>query len=201
LTEFNNLKIYSLDHATLEYYPKWLNLEIADKHFSNLRHQLNWRQDEITLFGKTHFVPRLQAFYSDLGITYSYSNIKLAGLAWNDTLLEIKNEIEKISLLKFNCVLCNLYRNGRDYAAWHSDDEKELGSDPQIASVSLGAQRIFQARHKKLKQFPPLKLALEHGSLLLMRGQMQRYWSHQLAKTARPVGERINLTFRYIYPN
>jgi alkylated DNA repair dioxygenase AlkB len=195
------IQIYQLDHATLEYYPKWLDINLSNQYFQKLRTQLAWRQDEITLYGKTHPVPRLQAFYADPGISYRYSNIQLIGLNWNDYLLDIKNKIEQATKLKFNCVLCNLYRHGRDYAAWHSDDEKELGLHPQIASVSLGAERIFQARHKMRQDLPTIKMSIEHGSLLLMRGEMQAYWSHQLAKTARPVGERINLTFRYIYPN
>lgn len=201
MSQNQSIQIFNLNQATLEYYQKWLDLNHADIYFNILRDQLAWKQDYITLYGKTHPVPRLQVFYSDPDLTYTYSHIRMEGLRWNETLLLIKNEIEHLTQLKFNCVLCNFYRNGRDYAAWHSDDEKELGENPQIASVSLGSERIFQARHKTRKDLATIKLPLQHGSLLVMRGEMQKYWAHQLAKTARPVGERINLTFRYIHYN
>jgi alkylated DNA repair dioxygenase AlkB len=112
-------------------------------------------------------------------------------------LLEIKEQVEKVALVKFTSCLLNYYRDGKDSNGWHSDDEKELGKNPVIASVSLGAPRMFHFRNKKDKTLKH-KLPLEHGSLLLMQGTTQHYWQHQLPKTAKNVGGRINLTFRVI---
>ena len=140
------------------------------------------RQDKITLYGKTHDVPRLQAWYGDEGLSYSYSGIKLNPLTWTPELLDIKFKIENLVGEEFNSVLINKYREGKDYAAWHSDDEKELGQNPTIASLSLGSERMFHLRHKENKGLETLKIALENGSLVIMKGKLQHYWKHQLAK-------------------
>ena len=118
---------------------------------------------------------------------------------WTDDLLEIKMAIEPLANSKFNSVLINYYRDGKDRVAWHSDDEKELGKNPVIASVSLGAERKFKMRHKKYKE-NNLKheIMLNHGSLLIMSGTTQHYWMHEIPRTAKPIGPRINLTFRVI---
>lgn len=161
--------------------------------FDVLYQELAWRQDEITLFGKTHPIPRLQAWYGDPDAYYTYSRIKLTPLAWTPTLLKIKKICEDISGQEFQGVLCNLYRDGRDYAAWHSDNEKELGQNPTIASVSLGAKRRFQLKHMQGEREA---IELESGSLVVMSGELQEFWKHQLAKTQKTCGPRINLTFR-----
>lgn len=167
-------------------------------YFPLLNEEINWSQDKITLYGKTHDVPRLQAWYSDEAINYSYSGMKLHSNHWNNTLLEIKNKIEEKTTHNFNGCLCNLYRNGRDYAAWHSDDEKELGRNPVIASVSFGEQRRFVLKHKTNKGLEQIAIDIPDRSLLIMSGPLQHYWKHQLNKTAKKVGPRINLTFRKI---
>jgi alkylated DNA repair dioxygenase AlkB len=118
-------------------------------------------------------------------------------LPFSETLSDIRKRISRLTNVEFTSCLLNLYRDGRDSNGWHSDDEKELGNNPVIASVSLGQERYFHLRHKKLKDLKH-KILLEHGSLLLMSGQTQHYWQHQIPKTTRPIGERINLTFRVI---
>jgi alkylated DNA repair dioxygenase AlkB len=166
--------------------------------FEKLDQEIKWRQDEITLYGKTHPIPRLQAFYGDEGLKYAYSNIKLTANIWTPTLKEILTIVSLEAGENFNCVLINKYRDGNDYAAWHSDDEPELGKNPVIASVSLGAERSFHLKHKTDKGVEQVKINLEDGSLLIMKGQCQHQWKHQLAKTAKKIGPRINLTFRKI---
>jgi len=149
------------------------------------------------MFGKKHKIPRLQAWYADTDKDYSYSGIKLKNNDWDEKLLEIKSKIENQTQLSFNSVLANLYRDGADSNGWHSDDEKELGRNPVIASLSLGEPRFFHLRRKadrKNKQ----KILLENGSLLVMKGAMQHFWQHQIAKTKKQKKARINLTFRYI---
>ena len=170
----------------------------SDHLLSALIDEINWKQEHITLFSKTHPVPRLQAWYADPGYNYAYSNIDLEVNPWSDTLLEIKKTVETQTNQSFNSVLINYYRDGSDYAAWHSDDEKELGKNPTIASLSLGAKRMFHLKHKSNKGIEIFKFELPHNSLLIMSGTLQHHWKHQLAKTSKPVLERINLTFRTI---
>lgn len=162
-----------------------------------LQHEIPWQQDDITLFGKTHPQPRLTALFGNEGKPYSYSNIVMQPHRWNPLLTFIKEEIEKVSGVTFTTVLLNYYRDGKDSNGWHADNEKELGTNPVIASVSFGAERFFHLQYnldKNIKQ----KILLEHGSLLLMQGQTQHFWKHQIPKTAKPIGPRINLTFRVI---
>ena len=181
-----------------QYTPHFFSAKESESYFKILRQDIAWRADEITLYGKTHPIPRLQAWYGESHTTYRYSSLTLEPLAFTQTLLEIKESVESASHHKFNCVLANLYRTGRDYAAWHSDDEVVLGDNPTIASVSFGATRKFRLKHKTDRGLAPIDLDLEQGSLLVMSGQTQRNYKHQLVKTAREVGERINLTFRFI---
>ncbi len=156
-----------------------------------------WRQDEMSMYGRSVAIPRLQAWYGDPGCSYTYSGIEMEALPWTRALLEVKAAVEPEAGVTFNSVLCNRYRDGADSVAWHADDEPELGIDPVIASVSFGAVRPFRFRHR----FDPslsFELVLEPGSVVVMRGATQARWHHQIPKTARPVGERINLTFRVI---
>ena len=148
-------------------------------------------------FGKEHKIPRLQAWYADKNIDYTYSGKQLIRNDWNSVLSEIKTDIELITSNTFNSVLGNLYRNGSDSMGLHSDNEKELGENPAIASVSFGAERFFHLKHKNQKELR-LKIPLTSGSLLLMEGETQTHWLHQVAKTSKLVGPRINLTFRKI---
>lgn len=142
--------------------------------------------------------PRLTAWYGDAGKDYSYSGITMQPLAWTDTLMAIKQSADKVAGVSFNSALLNLYRDGKDSMGWHRDNEKELGTNPVIASVSFGAPRRFLLRHytdKKLVR----EIVLTHGSLLLMRGETQHYWEHSIPKTAKPAGSRINITFRIVH--
>ena len=175
-------------------------IEMNNSSFSQLRDQINWRKDIIRIFGKEIPIPRFHAWYADNeDLHYQYSNIKMAPSIWTKQLLSIKKITEKITSTQFNSALINLYENGADYAAWHSDDEKELGKYPTIASISLGATRSFHLRDKNTGE--TYKTDLPHGSILLMSGETQRHYKHQLAKTAKKVGPRINITFRNIISN
>ncbi len=160
-----------------------------------------WRQERISVWGKMYLQPRLIAWYGDRGSYYTYSGITLAPLPWTDLLLEIRNRVETVTATAFNSVLINYYRDNRDSMGFHSDDEPELGDRPVIASVSLGEQRTFVMKHKLNKLAKPVRLRLESGSLLLMRGETQRYWKHGIAKETRRSGPRVNLTFRRIASN
>lgn len=189
---------FALPDAALVLYPHFFCLAESDALFTALRHVTPWRQGHITLYGQRHAEPRLTAWYGDAGKRYSYSGLMLEPLPWTPLLLDLKARINKTAQTEFNSVLLNLYRNGRDSNGWHQDNEPELGHNPIIASVSLGAVRRFQLRHKFKKELPKVELDLPHGSLLVMAGPTQHYWQHQIPKTAKPVAERINLTFRVI---
>jgi alkylated DNA repair dioxygenase AlkB len=143
-------------------------------------------------------IPRLTAWYGDQGKSYTYSGIEQHPEHWHPTLKLIKSKIEQIAQISFNSVLINLYRNGKDSVSWHSDDEPELGENPIIASVSFGATRRFYLRHKHSKNHK-IDIDLASGSFLLMQGETQHFWQHQIAKTAKEIQPRINLTFRIIH--
>jgi alkylated DNA repair dioxygenase AlkB len=165
--------------------------------FRELREGIDWRQEEVLVFGRRHAVPRLVAWHGDPGARYTYSGTPHEPLPWTPALERIRHRVQAIAGCEFNAVLLNLYRDGRDGMGWHADGEPELGPEPVIASVSLGAVRRFCLRHRKRRGLRA-DLALPHGSLLLMSGATQRNWVHAVPKTAVPVGERINLTFRRI---
>ncbi len=192
----NTPQIHQLKDAHLEYHPGYF----SDSKYGvqDFIDGINWRGDSISLYGKTHDIPRLHAWYADPAVHYQYSGISLPLNPWNALLLEIKRDVEKASGQHFNGVLCNLYRNGSDYAAWHSDDEKVLGKNPTIASVSFGANRKFVMKHLYDKTVEKFELELEDASLFIMSGKTQHYWKHQLNKTQKVVGPRVNLTFRYL---
>jgi alkylated DNA repair dioxygenase AlkB len=155
-----------------------------------------WRQEEITVYGKPYLQPRLSAWYGDLA--YSYSGIRLEPLPWTPTLLNIKRQVEALVEHEFNSVLLNYYRDQNDGMGMHSDDERELGPQPAIASLSLGEARSLLLKHKSRKDLKTVKLALAAGSLLLMQGETQQYWRHGINKQRQPCGPRVNLTFRNI---
>jgi alkylated DNA repair dioxygenase AlkB len=179
-------------------YKSFFALKESEQIFNALLKEIEWRHDTIKHFGKEIPLPRLTAWYGDAGKVYTYSKIRMEPLPWTPQLLEIKNRVEKISNCTFNSVLINQYRDGRDSVAWHSDDEKELGENPVIASVSFGATRQFMLKHKTRKDIEPITIDLTSGSLLLMQGKTQECWLHQIPKTTKPVLARINLTFRTI---
>ncbi|WP_396154892.1 alpha-ketoglutarate-dependent dioxygenase AlkB family protein [Flavobacterium macrobrachii] len=188
---------FELPDAEIIYYPDFFGKEKADTFFEKLKAEIPWQQDDITVFGKTYPQPRLTALFGNEGKPYSYSNIVMQPHAWNSLLLFIKNEIEEVCNENFTTVLLNYYRDGKDSNGWHADDEKELGRNPVIASVSFGVERSFHLQHNSIKE-QKLKINLEHGSLLIMKGPTQHFWKHQIPKTAKPIGSRINLTFRII---
>jgi len=166
----------------------------ADRLFERLMAITAWRQEEATVMGRRVAIPRLTAWHGEKG--YVYSGIRLEPAPWNAPLLELKASAEALARAPFNSVLLNLYRDGRDSVSWHADNEPGLGDNPVIASVSLGAQRRFHLRHRRTRA--RVSLDLPHGSCLIMAGATQHHWLHQLPKTARPVGPRINLTFRHM---
>ncbi len=150
------------------------------------------------MFGKEVMQPRLTAWYGDSDKAYTYSGITMQPHAWIKSLQEIKQKIEIVAAVTFTSALLNLYRNGKDSMGWHRDNEKELGNAPIIGSVSFGATRIFQFRNYKTKS-DTKSFELTHGSFLLMCGETNHYWEHQVPKTNQPVKERINITFRVIF--
>ena len=188
---------FILPNAELIYVPGFYSKKQADNYFKTIKDQTNWQHDDITVFGKTYKQPRLTALFGETNQTYSYSNITMHPQPFTQNLKDIKSKVEKFSDEKFNTLLINLYRDGNDSNGWHADNEKELGKNPVIASVSFGEERPFHFKHRRLKN-ERHKLNLEHGSLLLMKGEMQYYWLHQIAKTKKKVEPRINLTFRRI---
>ena len=164
--------------------------------FKSCLNDLNWEKGFIKIFGKIHQIPRLQSWYADNGIEYTYSGKKLKRHNWNETLIEIKGEIEKITSFKFNSVLANLYRDENDSMGLHSDNEKELGINPVIASLSLGESRDLYFKHKNIKK--SLNIPQKNGQLIVMHGETQKYWKHEIKKTKKLKKPRINLTFRNI---
>lgn len=168
----------------------------ADQLFQVLMKNLNWQQEQIFIYGRWLKVPRLMCWYGDEGADYQYSGVKHSPLPWTDSLLLIKQKIESAYQCSFNTVMANLYRDGSDSMGCHADDEKELGTNPFIASLSLGEQRLLRFRHTKSKQV--VDVLLSHGDLLLMADEIQHHWKHELPKTKKIKTERINLTFRTI---
>lgn len=187
----------NLPDAEIMYYPHFFDKPEADHIFAQLNNEIPWQEDTIHVFGKEYQQPRLTALFGNEGKSYSYSNIKMEPHLWSPLLQKIKLVVEKSTNTKFTSVLLNLYRDGKDSNGWHADNEKELGLNPIIASLSFGAERVFQLKHNSiigLKQ----NIILEHGSLLLMKGTTQHFWKHQIPKNSKNIGPRINLTFRVI---
>ncbi|MCC4264709.1 alpha-ketoglutarate-dependent dioxygenase AlkB [Oceanimonas baumannii] len=173
---------------------KWKDIsDVESIDFRNIR----WKQDSINLYGKKLPLPRLTSWYGDQGRDYTYSGITSKPNDWNDGLLYLKREIERCFGLQFNSVLLNWYRDGEDYLNWHSDDEKELGKNPVIASANFGETRDFAVRRKDDKD-QKLVIPLKHGTLLVMSGELQHFWEHSVPKRKKVSGSRFNLTFRNI---
>ncbi len=170
---------------------------LADRWLAELTAEIGWEQEVLRIFGREVKVPRQVAWHGDAGRTYRYSGVVHEPRPWTALLREIKRTVERLAGARFNSVLANRYRDGADSMGWHSDDEPELGPEPVIASLSLGASRKLRFRHRQRCE-PARQLTLDHGSLLVMRGATQTNWQHALPKTRRPVGPRINLTFRRI---
>jgi alkylated DNA repair dioxygenase AlkB len=157
-----------------------------------------WAAEHVVIWGRRTMQPRLIAWYGDPERSYAYSGIRLQPLPWTPILLDIKTRIEHVVASPFNSVLLNYYRDNRDSMGFHSDDEPELGQRPTIASLSLGQERTFILKHKTSTTQRPVHLRLPSGSLLLMKGDTQRYWKHGIPKETHACGPRVNLTFRQI---
>ena len=189
----------SLIDAEVAHHRNFLSEEERLPAFGQLRDLTPWEQHVVRLFGRSHPAPRLSAWYGDPGATYSYSGLKLSPQPWTPLLDQLRQRISTLVSMPFNSALLNYYRHGADGMGWHSDDEPELGRDPCIASLSLGSERRFLMRHKTRSDLPTCQYVLGDGDLFTMRGPTQHHWKHQIPKTRRPVGERINITFRYVY--
>lgn len=194
----NELEVLPVDGADISYLER-LDLGLpADELLSDLIENVRWRAESITVWGKTHPQPRLIAWYGDAGRAYRYSGIQLAPLPWNSLLEQVRDRVELVAKSKFNSVLLNYYRDHRDGMGFHSDDEPELGSRPVIASLSLGETRTFVLKSKAKDGRSSVRIPLEPGSLLIMKGDTQLNWMHGIEKLTRPCGPRVNLTFRRI---
>jgi alkylated DNA repair dioxygenase AlkB len=180
----------------VNYYGKILTSKEANQYLGLLMQNILWKNDEVVIFGKHIVTKRKTAWYGDSDYLYTYSNITKQALPWTKELSGLKQMVEEFAGAKFNSCLLNLYHNGNEGMGWHSDDEKSLGKDNTIASLSFGAERKLLFKHKQTKQI--FSLVLEHGSLLIMKDATQRNWLHSLPKSKNIVQPRINLTFRTI---
>ena len=180
--------------GTVNYFGSVLTPKLADHFYHQLLNTIDWKNDEARIFGKQYINKRKVAWYGDLGYSYAYSNSTKVALPWTQDLLELKRVVEDLSGFTFNSCLLNLYHSGDEAMGWHSDDEKSLGKNSCIASLSLGAERKFSFKHKNSGQ--TVSLDLEHGSLLLMKNETQTYWLHRLNKSTKIKNPRVNLTFR-----
>lgn len=187
-----------LPNGQLSFYRNFLTKEKADFYYEKIYQETPWKEDKITVFGKTYDQPRLTSLHALHSKPYKYSNLTLYPNPMTTELATLLENIHAINPQDFNAVLLNLYRNGKDSNGWHADNEPELGKNPVIASISLGEERYFHLKHRQHKE-QRFKIKLTHGSLLVMEGEMQHYWLHQIPKTAKKIEERINLTFRKIH--
>ena len=182
--------------GVVTYYGKVLKQQEARYYFNKLLNTIEWKNDEAIIFGKHIITKRKAAWYGDAGYLYTYSNTTKQALSWTVELLQLRKIAEGITGEAFNSCLLNLYHNGDEGMAWHSDDEKSLGKNTAIASFSFGAERKFSLKHKRTKQ--AVAVLLENGSLLLMKDTTQTNWLHCLPKSKKVNHPRINLTFRTI---
>jgi alkylated DNA repair dioxygenase AlkB len=184
--------------GTLCYNEHFYSEEKATLIYSELKKYQEYEQRRVKLFGKEFDAPRLEAFYSKNEQEYRYSGQTLKGNLFTPMIQQICNELEAYSGSSFNSVLVNLYRDGKDSNGWHSDNEKELGKNPIIASLSLGADRNIHFKHENTQFKKTIKMV--HGSLLIMGGTIQHHWKHQVPKSSKIINPRINMTFRWIHP-
>ena len=168
------------------------------KYLEALSTEVAWKQNHIKMFGKVYNEHRLTAWYGDQGLSYKYSGIQLLSTAWLDLLNELKSKLNAAASTEFNSALLNYYRDGQDSMGYHQDNEPELGQNPVIASLTFGAARTFQLKHITDKTLKRKDILLNSGSLLIMAGTTQHYWKHQIPKTKKPIGPRLNITFRVI---
>lgn len=195
-TEIDSSKNVLPYGGVVNYYGKLFTLPVANQYFDRLSKNIKWENDQASIYGKLIITKRKVAWYADKDFDYTYSNITKKALPWTRDLLELKSIAEEKSKEKFNSCLLNLYHDGSEGMAWHSDGEKALKKNGAIASLSFGAERKFAFKHKETKE--KISLILEHGSLLLMKDSTQSNWLHRLPPTKRVTKMRINLTFRTI---
>jgi alkylated DNA repair dioxygenase AlkB len=191
----------ALPGAEVALAPDWLDAGEADAWMARLHADIPWETHRLRLFGRELDAPRLSCWIGDPGAAYAYSGRRFEPRPWPSSLAALRERVEQACGARFNSVLANLYRDGRDSMGWHSDDEPELGERPLIASLSLGARRRFRFRRRRVRGEPArpgdtLELVLPHGSLLRMGGDTQRLYRHDLPKMRAVAGPRINLTFR-----
>jgi alkylated DNA repair dioxygenase AlkB len=183
------------EQPPVKYYPNFLPVPFADQLYEHCK-QLDWQHNKIRMLGKWIDLPRLEMMQGDGDYRYVYSgSVELAASPWTPFLHSIRQQVEQATGFSYQLTIGNYYRSGSDHIGWHSDDEKSMGLSPAITSISLGETRRFQLKPKKVKQ-DPVTYELTHGSLILMLPGCQENWVHRLCKTTKPVGERINLTFR-----
>ncbi len=178
----------------VEYAPSLFDRIESGDLFKELLATTPWQHDEVMLFGQKRVLSRKVAWHGDGDFSYSYSGTSKAAAPWSQALLLIKERVEQQCGYQFNSCLLNLYHDGSEGMGWHSDDEKTLGRNPVIASVSFGAERVFKLKHRESKEI--VSVVLENGSLLVMRGETQHHWVHTMPKTKKITTPRINLTFR-----
>ncbi len=180
--------------GTVNYFGPILNVAKTKFYFETLLHEIPWKNDEAVIFGKRIITARKVAWYGDSNFSYTYSGTTKQALVWTPELSELKTIVENLTGTVFNSCLLNLYHHGDEGMAWHSDDEKSLGKDSTIASVSFGAEREFRLKHKRTED--KVSVLLESGSLLVMKDTTQSHWLHSIPKTKKVTTPRINLTFR-----
>ena len=190
-----------LPDATLRFQHDFYTPDFCREAMATLTDQTVWCHEQIVMFGKRLWQPRLVAAHGDPGTAYRYSGLTLPVHDWTPLLSSIKQTVEQVAGRQFNSVLLNFYRDQHDSMGWHSDDESELGPSPVIASVSFGATRAFRLKHKTRRDLRPMSLGLTDGSLLLMEGTTQQFWKHAVEKSRVVTGARINLTFRQLLRN
>ena len=202
INDYGNMTMKTINNilpfdGIAEYFPNAIIKNQADTLFHSLLNTIQWENDIVSMFGKTHVMSRKSAWYGEKGCTYIYGSVIHNPLPWTSDLVQCKQLAESIAGKSFNSCLCNLYHSGMEGMGWHSDDEKELGINPDIISLSFGADRIFRFQHNKTKEC--IDILLAHGSILHMHGECQHHWKHALPKSRKIVDARINLTFRNIH--
>jgi alkylated DNA repair dioxygenase AlkB len=189
---------YFLENQTNDWHStNWRDFEKEKLPKINFKN-IDWQHDKLNMYGKEVYLPRYSAWYGDSDKPYTYSGLTLQPKKWTKGLFGIKKQIEKITTVKFNSVLMNWYRDGKDHMGWHADAEPELGKNPVIASINFGATRDFMIRKNDNPKNNTIKIPLEHGTLLIMAGEMQHFWQHSVPKRVNIQESRINLTFRII---
>ena len=183
--------------GTVNYYGPIMSRRDADQYFDSLMSEIPWRNDEAVIYGRRIITRRKVAWHADLPASYTYSNTTRTALPWTPVLLMLKDLVQSVSGETYNSCLLNLYHDGSEGMAWHSDAETDLKPNGAIGSLSFGAERKFAFKHKRTKE--TVSKFLQHGSLLVMRGATQRYWKHGINKERLPCGPRVSLTFRRIF--